>query len=150
MTAQDYFAIQNLLNLYFQYVDAADFERCGQLFAQADLTYTQSGKTFSNDPAGVTAQMQSFVKLYGPEQTPKTRHHSGNIIIEAEGDTGAHSTCTAVIYQATEALPFQAIGSAHYEDQFEKTAKGWIFTARKIRLDFIGDMRHHLLREVTS
>lgn len=150
LQAEDYFAIQNQLNRYFQYVDAGDFESCGQLFAQADLIYTQSGTTFSRDPSGVTAQMRSFVKLYGDAQTPLTRHHSGNFIIETPSEDKATTSCSAIIYQGTPDLPFQAIGEASYHDRFEKQGPDWIFTERKMRLNFTGDMRHHLLRKVST
>lgn len=146
MDAADYFAIQNLLNRYFRYVDTGNLGQCGQLFAHADLTYTQSGKTFSKDPNGLTRHMESFVRLYD-DGTPKTRHHSGNIIIEPKGKRAAEASCSAIIYQGTESLPFQAIGSASYRDKLEKQDDDWIFTAREMRLDFIGDLRHHLLKE---
>jgi len=148
MDAADYFAIQNLLNRYFQYVDAGKLKQCGQLFAHADLTYRPSGKTFSKDPHGLTRYMRSFIRLY-EDDTPKTRHHSGNIIIEPEGKRAAKASCTAIIYQGTESLPFQAIGSASYRDELEKRGDDWIFTSREMRLDFIGDLRNHLLKEVS-
>lgn len=149
MEAADYFAIQNQLNLYFQYVDAGDFENCGRLFAQADVTYLQSGQTFSKDPSGVTKLMQSFVKLYGENKTPLTRHHSGNIIIEPDGEKGAQTSCSAIIYQGTDKLPFQAIAEASYSDCFEKRDQVWVFTERKLSLNFMDDLRHHLLKKVS-
>ena len=112
MQAEDYFAVQNQLNRYFQYVDAGDFERCANLFAHADLIYTQSGQTFSKDPAGIAKQMRSFVRLFGDKKTPRTRHHSGNIIIEFEGEI-ARTTCSAVITtcssEGTRLPPFSTI-----------------------------------------
>lgn len=150
MRAEDYFAIQNQLNRYFQYVDAGDFERCGELFTHADLIYTQSGQTYSKDPAGITQQMRSFVKLYGEAQTPLTRHHSGNIIIEPDGENRAKTSCSAIIFQSTETLPLQAIAEASYYDRFEKRKQGWVFTERNMSLNFMGDMAHHLLRKVST
>lgn len=150
MRAEDYFAIQNQLNRYFKYVDAGDFERCGQLFTHADLIYTQSGQTYSKDPVGITQQMRSFVKLYGEAKTPLTRHHSGNFIIEPDGENRAKTYCSAIIFQSAEALPFQAIAEASYTDRFEKREEGWVFTERKMSLNFMGDMAHHLLREVST
>lgn len=150
MKADDYFAIQNLLNSYFQFVDAGDFESCGELFAQADLIYTQSGNVFSKNSAGVTAQMRSFVKLYGEDQTPKTLHQSSNFIIEAKGDSHANTSCSAVIYQGTETLPFQAIAAASYQDELEKRQGRWMITQREMSLNFIGDLSHHLLKETST
>lgn len=148
MQADDYFAIQNLINRYFQYVDAGELEACGQLFAKADIVYRQSGKTFSKDPAGVTEQMAGFVRLYGNAQTPLTRHHSGNIIIEPVSDIKATASCSAVLFQATESMPFQTIGEASYADTFEKDESGWHFTRREMGLNFIGDLSHHLKKQV--
>ncbi|WP_371395302.1 nuclear transport factor 2 family protein [Fretibacter rubidus] len=150
MQAEDYFEIQNQLNRYFQYVDTGDFERCGELFTHADLIYLQSGQTYSKDPAGITRQMRSFVKLYGEANIPQTRHHSGNMIIESDGENCAKTSCSAIIFQSTEVLPFQAIAEASYNDRFEKRAQGWIFIERKMTLNFMGDMAHHLLREVST
>lgn len=150
MEAVDYFSIQNLLNRYFHYVDTGDFERCGQLFAKANLIYVQSGKVYSKDPIGVAKQMQSFVKLYGEDQTPQTHHHSGNMIIEQNDEKSVHTSCSAIIYQSTKSLPFQAIASASYEDRFEKSLDGWVYTQRKMKLNFTGDMSHHLLRKVSN
>jgi len=149
LQAEDYFAIQNQLNRYFRYMDAGDFISCGKLFTQADLIYTQSDTTFSKDPVGVTRQMQSFVRLYGPDNTPKTRHHSGGIIIEATGIDEATTFCSAIIFQGTSTLPFQAIAEASYNDRFAKQGHDWIFRERKMSLNFTGDMRHHLLRKVS-
>jgi len=148
MDAADYFAIQNLLNRYFQYIDAGKLEQCGQLFAHADHTYSQSGQTFSKDPHGLTQFIQSFVRLYG-DGTPRTRHQSGNMIIEPEGKTAARTSCSAIIYQGTETLPFQAIASASYRDKLEKRGDNWIFTAREMSLNFMGDLSHHLLKETS-
>lgn len=150
MRADDYFAIQNLLNRYFQYVDAGDFESCGKLFDKADLIYTQSGTVFSKDAAGVTAQMRSFVRLYGEDQTPGTLHQSSNFIIESESENHARASCAAVIYQGTDTLPFQAIGAAHYQDELEKRGSKWIITQRKMRLSFTGDLSQHLLKETST
>lgn len=94
--------------------------------------------------------MQSFVRLYSESKTPQTLHQSGNIIIEADADSRASTSCSAVIYQGTNDLPFQAIAAAIYKDKFEKRGKDWIITERKMRLNFIGDMRHHLLRETST
>lgn len=149
MNANDYFAIQNLLNRYFQYVDTADFEACGQLFAKADLMYLPSGKTLSKDPQAVTQQMRDFVKLYGDPQTPRTRHHSGNIIIEPETSRRAHAACSAIIFQATDRLDFQAIAEASYSDILEKDAGKWHFIRRELTLTFAGNLKHHLLQQVT-
>lgn len=148
MTADDYFAIQNLINDYFQRVDAGDFDGCGALFSDADMHYTASGTTFTNNPKAVADQMRSYVKLYGDERTPLTRHHSGNIIINPAGQKSAKAKCSAVIFQSTPDFTFKAIAEASYDDQFKKVNGNWKFSRRELSLNFIGDMSHHLIHKV--
>ncbi|MEP3890539.1 MAG: nuclear transport factor 2 family protein [Hellea sp.] len=150
MTADDYYEIQNLINLYFQRVDAGDFEGCGTLFKKAVVHYPSSGMKIYKDPAAIAELMRSYVKLYGDAQTPLTRHHSGNIILEPTGIGTAKAQCSAIIFQGTPDLPFQAIGEASYSDIFAKIDGLWTFTYREINLNFMGDMSHHLSREVKS
>jgi len=94
--------------------------------------------------------MRSFVKLYGEANKPQTRHHSGNIIIESDGENRAKTSCSAIIFQSTKVLAFQAIAEASYNDRFEKRAQGWIYIERKMSLNFMDDMAYHLLREVST
>ncbi len=149
MNADDYFAIQNLINRYFHYVDTGNFDDCGALFKEADLYYPTSQTTLSKDPEGVAKLMRSYVKLYGEAQTPLTRHHSGNIIIEPVSETDATAQCSAIIFQATKELSFKAIAEASYQDRFHKNDAGeWHFVFRETTLNFIGDMQHHLLQAV--
>ena len=150
MIADDYFAIQNLINSYFQRVDAGDFDGCGALFKNADVHYPSSKMTISKDPKAVAELMRSYVKLYGETQSPLTRHHSGNIMIERAGPNEAKAQCSAIIFQGTPDLPFQAIGEASYNDIFTKSDQIWAFTRREISLNFMGDMSHHLSREVQT
>lgn len=150
MQAADYFEIQNLLNLYFQYVDAGKLEDCGKLFAHADMVYVPSREIISKDPAAVTAKMASFIRLYGEAKTPLTQHHSGNIVIEPQGVNRAKASCRAIIYQGTDTLPLQAIGAAHYRDEFEKRSDDWCFIRREMGLNLIGDLSHHLRKEIST
>lgn len=150
MNADDYFAIQNLINRYFQKVDTGEFKSCGSLFANADVHYPKTGVTISRDPAAVAELMSSYVKLYGKPQSPLTRHHSGNMIIEALSPHEARAECSAIIFQGTPEFAFQAIAEASYNDTFAKSGDTWTFTRREISLTFMGEMKHHLSREVKS
>lgn len=148
MTADDYFAIQRLINLYFVHVDEADFDAAGALFDRADMVYPASGKVIRSDGTAVAALMRSFVKLHGPGGRPLTRHHSGNLIIEPDGDAAATARCGAVIFQAAENFPLQPVGVASYRDRFVKEAGAWRFARREMELTMTGDLSQHLLRGV--
>ncbi len=147
MTADDYFAIQRLINLYFVHVDEADFDAAGALFDRADMVYTATGRHIRHDGAAVAALMRSFVKLHGAEQRPLTRHHSGNLIIEPDGDTQASARCSAIIFQAAPGFALQPIAEASYRDNFAKDGAAWHFTRREMELTLTGDLSQHLLRK---
>ena len=49
-----------------------------------------------------------------------------------------------VVFQATDALPFQAIVGGRYEDRFERVDGEWRFADRVVIVDQIGDMKEHL------
>ncbi|PQM28022.1 polyketide cyclase [Sphingopyxis lindanitolerans] len=150
MTADDYFAIQRLINLYFLLVDEAGFDAAGALFDRAEILYTATGRRIINDGAAVAALMRGFVRLHGPEARPLTRHHSGNLIIESDGDDRAAARCSAIIFQAADDFPLQPIAEASYADRFAKGTGGWYFTHREMALTLTGDLSRHLLRGVNT
>ncbi len=148
MTADDYFAIQRLIHRYFVHVDEGDFDAAGSLFDRAEMVYPATGKAISNDGAAVAALMRSFVKLHGPDARTLTRHHSGNLIIEPDGDAAATARCGAVIFQAAENFPLQPVAVASYRDHLVKDAGAWRFARREMELTMTGDLSQHLLRGV--
>lgn len=150
MTADDYFAIQRLINIYFVHVDGADFDAAGALFDRAAMIYTATGKHILNDGAAVAALMRGFVKLHGADGRPLTRHHSGNLIIEPDGDAQAAARCSAMIFQAAENFPLQPIAEASYLDRFSKEGGAWHFTRREMQMTMTGDLSQHLLRPVSG
>ncbi len=148
LTADDYFAIQRLINLYFRHVDGADFDAAGALFERAEMHYPATGKRIAGDGAAVAALMRSFVKLHGDDRRTLTRHHSGNLIIEPDGDHRATAQCSAIIFQAAADFPLQPIAEASYEDRFACDAHGWHFTHRRMQMMLVGDLSQHLARDI--
>lgn len=148
MTADDYFAIQRLINLYFLHVDEAGFDAAGALFDRAEMVYAATGRTIVRDGAAVAALMRGFVRLHGAEARPLTRHHSGNLIIEPDGEDRASARCSAIIFQAAPGFPLQPIAEASYADRFARDAGGWHFTRREMAMTLTGDLSQHLLRGI--
>ncbi|MEM9705197.1 MAG: nuclear transport factor 2 family protein [Pseudomonadota bacterium] len=148
MDADDYFGIQNLINRYFELVDAGRLQDCAALFAHARMHYLSSGEIVDRDPDKIHEIMQSFVRLYGDPPSPLTRHHSGNICIYPEADGKAHATSSAIIVQATPSFSLQVIAEASYADNFEKAEGQWRFTERKLSLNFVGDLSAHLKKGI--
>jgi hypothetical protein len=146
LTADDYFAIQRLINIYFALVDGGDFEAAGALFDLAEMNYPITGRRIDCDGKAVAALMRSYVKLHGPDQRVLTRHHSGNLIIEPDGVDAATASCSAIIFQATTSLPLQPIAVASYHDRFAKQDGVWFFTRREMQMNLTGNLSEHLLR----
>lgn len=145
MEADDYFAINGLIQRYLMLVDRGNFDGVGQLFAMADIVYTGPGETISKDPIAISELMKSFVKLY--DNIPMTLHQSGNISIEPRGAHKAVSTSTAVVFQALPDLPLQPIAIADSDDEFEKIDGKWRFYRRAIGMQLVGDLSKHLQRD---
>ena len=146
MTADDYFAIQRLINIYFAFVDEGDFDAAGALFDRGEIFYPVTGRRIVNDGKAVAALMRSYVKLHGPDRRVLTRHHSGNIIIEPGGNDTATASCSAIIFQATPDIPLQPIAEAFYRDRFTKLDGVWYFTHREMQMKLTGNLSEHLLR----
>ena len=53
--------------------------------------------------------------------------------------------------QATPDLPLQPVIAGRYEDTFARRGSHeWYFTDRRVHMDLIGDLSHHLKADVTS
>ena len=79
-----------------------------------------------------------------------TRHHSGNLIIEPDGETRAAARCSAIIFQAAEGFPLQPIAEASYRDRFAREGGVWHFTHREMQLTLVGDLSQHLARAIRA
>lgn len=140
-------AIENLLYLYAERIDAGDLPGVADLFARGRI------RSVPDAPAEATAEgreqvlrlYQQATRLY-EDGTPRTRHVTTNAIIDVDelaGTATARSTYT--VFQQTDALPLQPIISGRYEDTFHRIEGTWWFDTRIMRVDLVGDLSHHLL-----
>ena len=144
----DWHAIQTLLVIYAEYVDAARLADAAALFEHATYRVVREGQ---DDPvvAHGAADVERFfaiTRVY-PDGTPRTKHVITNIDIRLAGDT-ATSRCTVTVFQQTEVLPLQPIASGHYVDRFERVDGVWRFSERELRNFLYGDRSQHILWEV--
>jgi ketosteroid isomerase-like protein len=145
MTADDYFAIQNLIYRYCERIDRADFKGIGQLFAHAAI-YVPALPEPVRGAAAVTAMYTQFTRVYPQSGTPRTRHVTSNVIIEPDGEQAARAWSYVLVHQATEALPLQPIIGGRYADRFAKLDGAWRFTERRMEMDLFGNLSAHLLQ----
>lgn len=146
MTADDYFAIQNLIYRYCDRIDRGDFAGLAQLFADAEL-HVPALPAPLRGVAAIEALYRQFTRVYPETGTPRTRHVTSNVIIEPEGERAARAQSYVLVHQATPALPLQPIIGGRYSDRFAKVNGTWRFTERRMEMDLFGNLSAHLLQQ---
>lgn len=146
MTADDYFAIQNLIYRYCDRIDRGDFAGIAQLFAHAEI-HVPALPAPVRGVAAIEAMYTQFTRLYPETGTPRTRHVTSNVIIEPEGADAARAQSYVLVHQATDVLPLQPIIGGRYYDRFAKTEGAWRFTERRMEMDLFGNLSAHLLQQ---
>jgi ketosteroid isomerase-like protein len=146
MTADDYFAIQNLIYRYCDRIDRGDFAGIAQLFAHAEI-HVPALPAPVRGVAAIEAMYTQFTRLYPETGTPRTRHVTSNVIIEPDGADAARAQSYVLVHQATDVLPLQPIIGGRYYDRFAKTEGAWRFTERRMEMDLFGNLSAHLLQQ---
>jgi SnoaL-like domain len=146
MTADDYFAIQNLIYRYCDRIDRGDFAGIAQLFAHAEI-HVPALPAPVRGVAAIEAMYTQFTRLYPETGTPRTRHVTSNVIIEPDGVDAARAQSYVLVHQATDVLPLQPIIGGRYYDRFAKTEGAWRFTERRMEMDLFGNLSAHLLQQ---
>jgi 3-phenylpropionate/cinnamic acid dioxygenase small subunit len=139
--SSSYRAIENLIATYAELVDDGDFAGLGTLLAEA--TFTGSGAPVSS-PEAIEKMFRDMLIVYD-DGTPRTKHVTTNIAIEADEEAGtAVSRAYFTVLQALPGLPLQPIASGRYRDRFERCDGQWRFAERRVRVDLVGDVSRHL------
>lgn len=142
VSAADSTAIQNLVYWYCHHLDHGDFQAMASLFADAEVTLPAGA--FTCDAAGLADVFRQYVRIY-PDGTPRTRHVTTNLIIEADGPDRATANSSVIVFQQTDDLPLQAILATRNYDRFERVDGRWRFAARRIEMNLQGDLSAHML-----
>jgi SnoaL-like domain len=146
MTADDYFAIQNLIYRYCERIDRGDFQGLAQLFAHAELHVPARPEPVRGVEA-IAAMYAQFTRVYPDSGTPKTRHVTSNVIIEPDGAHAARAQSYILVHQATPQLPLQPIIGGRYFDRFARVEGVWRFSERRMDIDLFGNLSAHLLEQ---
>jgi hypothetical protein len=122
LSAEDRFAIADLINLHGHLVDRGDFDGLSALFtedAAYDVTALGGGVL-----AGPAATREAALAL--GDRNP-VGHHVTNIVIEERGAT-VHA-----LSKGLGVMSDGSVGSVTYEDTVERRAEGWRITHRIVR-----------------
>jgi hypothetical protein len=137
-------AIENLLYLYAERIDAGDFAGVGELFRRATLL-DPNGQAFATGSDEIGAVFERSTKRY-PDGTPGTQHVTTNMVLSLV-DSGRRATARSrfTVMQALSDFPLQCIIAGSYHDEFAfDDTEGWYFTQRQMRPRLIGDLSRHL------
>lgn len=132
--------IAALVYAYAERLDAGDLDGVADLLAHAG--YGPAGGPMLRGATAVRQALQ-VIKLH--EGSPRTKHVTTNVTVEADERAG---TATARSYftvlQSTPKLPLQPIVAGRYHDRFERANGRWRFAERAIHIDLVGDISEHL------
>lgn len=138
-------AIPNLLYIYAELIDAADFAGAARLFRHGSVI--ASGQRIAGEDA-IAALWRSWMRLYNG--TPRTRHIMTNPIILL-GDDGQSAICRSqwTVLQATDGFPLQVVATGRYHDRLQRIDGQWCFVERDYaQVDLTGDLAAHLLQSL--
>ena len=143
--------IENLLYTYAERIDLGDLEGVASLFAHGCIKPGPDAgpEAIVRGTDAVLKMYQEATRLY-PDGTPRTRHITTNAIIEVDEDgacASARSYFTVV--QQTDVLPLQPIISGRYHDTFQRIQGVWWFDTRIMLVDLLGNLKEHLLYELS-
>ena len=142
-TWESHHAITELMYRYTEYIDAADFDAIGALFANGRLT--TKGVPGSVDGAEAVAALYRSTNRVHDDGTLRTRHLCVNPIVDIdEANNTASARSSFVVFQATADLPLQPIVAGRYQDRFERAEGAWRFAEREMNVQQVGDVHEHL------
>jgi 3-phenylpropionate/cinnamic acid dioxygenase small subunit len=137
--------IEHLMYRYCELVDAGDFDGLARLFDSAD--HISSSGHAERGADAVRAYYERRTRRFPETGTPRTKHLTSNVRIEADESSGratARSYFT-VLQAVPGALALQPIVAGRYEDQFERVNGQWRFRERRKFVDLEGDLSEHLM-----
>jgi hypothetical protein len=111
----------------------------------AGATFTGSGAPVSG-PCAIEKMFRDTVIVY-EDGTPRTKHVATNIVIDLDEDAGTAAARSYVtVLQAAPGFSLQTIAAGRCLDRFERRHGQWRFTERRVHIDLVGDVSHHLHR----
>lgn len=144
--------LEEIMYTYCEAIDSADLDTLGNIFAAGALV-SQDG-TETRGPKAIHDLFAGMIIFYdknGKEVpyaskacTPLTRHVTTNIIMEIDNDVElAKVRSYFTVYQTINSANV-IIAGGRYHDRFERDPYGWHLIERRILIDNLGDMSHHL------
>jgi 3-phenylpropionate/cinnamic acid dioxygenase small subunit len=141
MDIADRTAVEDLLFRYARYVDTAQYDALGELFAHASITANKTDTPLAGARA-VSEYWRSINKRY--DGSPRTHHVVTNLEFETVETGRIRVRSCFTVFQAAPRLPLQPIACGRYDDVFERADGDWRFHTKHIEVTLLGDMSEHL------
>jgi 3-phenylpropionate/cinnamic acid dioxygenase small subunit len=142
MDPGDRMAIENLIFRYARYVDTAQYEALGELFADAIITANKTDQVFIG-----AAAVRDYWRMSNKRfecGTPRTHHVITNLEFEEKSDGSVQVRSCFSVFQATPAIALQPIACGRYEDLFSEASGRWRFRSKHIEVTLLGNVSDHL------
>jgi len=143
-------AIENLIFIYAERIDAGDFAGIGDLFAKARML-GPTGEVLATGGDEIRSLYEHSTIRY-EDGSSMTQHPTSNVILELGGDgLSARARSRFSVMQALPDFPLQCIITGYYEDRFAyDDSQGWPFVERWMKPKLIGDLSRHLKYEIPN
>lgn len=142
MDLSDRMAIESVIFRYARYVDTAQWEALGRLFAAAKVTANKTDRVLAG--AAVVGDYWKATNRVHDNGTLRTQHVVTNLEFEPQPDGTIRVFSCFTVFQATPKLPLQPIAAGRYDDVFEKADGAWRFRSKHIDVTLVGDTSEHL------
>lgn len=128
-------------------IDDADLDRVEALFG--DAVFTMAGGTPRVGGRAFRETIEAGMLLH--DGSPRTHHAVTNLVVSVDGDGDgdrADARSYVTVLQQVGDHPLEVILAGRYEDRFRRVDGEWVWEARTMHVDLVGDTsrhsRHHL------
>ncbi len=141
--------LSNLIARYAELIDAGDLDEMASLLADAAVG-TGDGNAMVTGHEAIRGLFAATTRIH-PDGTPGTKHVTTNLILDIDDESGTASARSYwTVFQAVPGLPLQPILAGRYHDRFARANGTWAFSERRYFIDLVGDVSHHVLKELPS
>jgi hypothetical protein len=141
--------LSNLIARYAELIDGGDLDGMASLLADAAVGAGDGSATVTGHEA-IRGLFAATTRIH-PDGTPGTKHVTTNLILEIDDESGTASARSYwTVFQAVPGLPLQPILAGRYHDRFVRADGTWAFSERRYFIDLVGDVSHHVLKDLPS
>ena len=150
MALSDTDRVRNLLSIYGDLVDAADYDALGELMAHARLC-DEGGTPFATGAREVADFYRASVRLYA-DGTPRTHHLVLGTRFAEPDDDADRLACRSsyLVLHQPDRGQLRPLLTGTYDDVFVRRDGRWCFAERRMGMRLVGELSTHLRFDPTG